>query len=77
MIGSISGDMAGSAFEAYVSLKEKEKKRRPKFPAGALFLDKSNFIDGLVLTVATADAILNGANYSDYIYRYYGELISV
>jgi len=77
MIGSISGDIIGSAFEAYAALKEKEKKRKPKVPVrkpkvpvGALFSDKSTFTDDTVLTVATADAILNGSDYSDYIYRY-------
>ena len=70
MIGSISGDIIGSVFETYTSLKEKGKKIKPKVPLCALFSDKSTFTDDSVLTVATADAILNGADYSDYIYRY-------
>jgi len=67
MISSIAGDIAGSEYEMY---EDHRKKRKPKVPVGSLFSDKSKFTDDTVLTVATADAILNEADYSEYIFRY-------
>lgn len=60
MIGSIAGDIIGSAYE-WNPVKTKDFQ---------LFSDKSNFTDDSVLTIATADAILHNRSYSD-VYKEY------
>ena len=67
MIGAIAGDMAGASFESFAASKNKKK---PKVPVGSIFTEESKFTDDTVLSVATADAILNGKDYSECIYRY-------
>lgn len=55
MIGAIAGDIIGSAYEAHpVKIED--------FP---LFTAHSRFTDDTVMTVATADAILNGKGYAE------------
>ena len=69
MIGAICGDQIGSRFEFHNNT-----------PIDALFSDKSTYTDDTVLTLATADVILNGGSYSknyldyaqDYPNRGYG-----
>ena len=64
MIGAIAGDIIGSVYERH-RIKTKDF---PLFPAG------SRFTDDTVLTVALADAILTGRDYTmlmkDYYRRY-------
>jgi len=61
MIGAIAGDMIGSRFEFHnVSTGD----------FGPLFDSKSTYTDDTVLTVATADVILNGDSYSEQYLRY-------
>lgn len=55
MIGAIIGDIVGSRFE-FVSFKSKDF---------TLFTPDCDFTDDTILTVATADAILNGREYKD------------
>lgn len=55
MIGAIAGDVIGSVYE-FEPIKTKD------FP---LFEPRSRFTDDTVLTVAVADAILNGKTYLD------------
>ena len=65
MIGAIIGDVVGSRFEYRCnSIKTTEFD---------LFSDKCKFTDDTVLTIATADAILNNKSYSDK-YQEYGKL---
>jgi len=63
MISSIAGDMIGSRYEFHNSA-----------PIDALFSDKSVYTDDTVLTIATADVLLNGGsyakNYLDYAINY-------
>ena len=59
MIGAIAGDIIGSVYE-YRPIKTKE------FP---LFHPRCDFTDDTVLTVAIADAILNGTSYVDSVRR--------
>lgn len=61
MLGAIAGDMIGSEHEIE-GLKTKE------FP---LFSEHSIFTDDTVLTVAVADALLNGKSYTDLLHKYY------
>jgi len=64
MLGAIAGDMIGSPFE-FNNCKSKD------FP---LFQKKSRFTDDTILTVATADALMNDLDYAetyrDYALRY-------
>ena len=61
MMGAIAGDIIGSVFE-WNNIKTTE------FP---LFCDKSRFTDDTVLTIATADCILNKKSYAE-AFRYWG-----
>ena len=60
MLGAIAGDVIGSVFE-WSNVKD------VRFP---LFCPESTFTDDTVLTVAVADAFLNGKDYSAFIRRY-------
>ena len=60
MIGAISGDIIGSRYE-FNNISNED------FP---LFERKSTFTDDSVLTIATADTILDNAKYSEYYYDY-------
>lgn len=55
MIGAILGDIIGSRFE-FASFKSKDFE---------LFTSECDFTDDTILTVATADAILNGRSYKE------------
>jgi len=57
MIGAILGDIIGSPFEMW-KLQPTEKNLQPLF-----FENLSKFTDDTVMTIATADAILNNAPY--------------
>lgn len=59
MISSIAGDLIGSSYE---------HKNNREFKS--LFSQDSDFTDDTVLTVATADAILNNKSYADVYYEY-------
>lgn len=61
MIGSIAGDIVGSVYE-YSPIKTKD------FP---LFSESSKYTDDTVLTVATAECLLDNKEYSK-LYREYG-----
>ncbi len=61
MLGAIAGDIIGSVYEF-------NNIRTTDFP---LFGDKSDFTDDTVLTIATADCILNNGNYSGLYRKYY------
>ncbi|MBN2072720.1 MAG: ADP-ribosylglycohydrolase family protein [Actinobacteria bacterium] len=61
MLGAIVGDIIGSVYE-FNNIKTVD------FP---LLTEESCFTDDTVLTVATADCILNGGNYADYYRKYY------
>lgn len=60
MLGAIAGDMIGSVFE-FNAIKDKG------FP---LFTPESTFTDDSILSVAVADAILEGGSYGETIKRY-------
>ena len=60
MLGAIAGDVIGSVFEW-------NNVKSVRFP---LFSAESAFTDDTVLTVAIADAFLNGKDYSAFIRRY-------
>ncbi|MDO5582362.1 MAG: ADP-ribosylglycohydrolase family protein [Planctomycetia bacterium] len=60
MIGAIIGDIVGSAFEW----------NHHKSTDFKLFSDYSCYTDDTVLTIATADAMLNQLNYSDSYYKW-------
>jgi len=60
MIGAIIGDVIGSRFERH-NTKTKDFE---------LFTPQSRFTDDTVLTVAVADAILNGLDYEETIRKY-------
>lgn len=60
MIGAITGDIIGSAYEFHYT-------KNPDFD---LFLPNSTFTDDTVLTVAVADCILNGKDYALTIREY-------
>lgn len=59
MISAIAGDIIGSRFEFHNSA-----------PFDSFFSEKSVYTDDTVLTVATADTILNNGNYSETYLRY-------
>jgi ADP-ribosylglycohydrolase len=61
MLGAIVGDVIGSVHEA-AGTKTKD------FP---LFTPRSRFTDDTVLTVAVADALLNGREYAEVFHEYY------
>ena len=61
MLGSIAGDIIGSPYE-FNNIKTCD------FP---LFTSRSSFTDDTVLTVAVADAIMNGVPYQDKFREYY------
>ena len=61
MLGAIAGDIIGSVYE-FNNIKTTE------FP---LFRNNSFFTDDTVLTIATADCILNNGDYSDLYRKYY------
>ena len=61
MLGAIAGDIIGSVYE-FNNIKTTE------FP---LFGGESDFTDDSVLTIALADSILTGGNYSDMMRKYY------
>jgi ADP-ribosylglycohydrolase len=61
MIGAIAGDQIGSRFEFNNVVTE---------DFGPLFTDKSTYTDDTVLTVATADVILNGDVYAEEYLKY-------
>ena len=56
MYGAIIGDMIGAPYEFDMSAKTKD------FP---LFIDRSNFTDDSVMTIAVAEALMNSAGQSD------------
>lgn len=60
MLGAIAGDVIGSVFEW-------NNVKSTKFP---LFSSESTYTDDTVLTVAVADAFLNGKDYASFIRRY-------
>lgn len=62
MIGAILGDIIGSRFEFL-----RERNKSEEFE---LFTDKSEFTDDTVLTIATADTILNNKNFSKTYYKW-------
>lgn len=62
MIGAIIGDVVGSRFE---------KKEPPVSKAFDLLNDKSIFTDDTILSVAIADAIMNGKPYDECIKEYF------
>ena len=57
MLGAIIGDIVGSVYEWH-NIKKKD------FP---LFRDDCFFTDDTVMTVATADALMNGGEKNDFI----------
>ncbi|MBS0013678.1 MAG: ADP-ribosylglycohydrolase family protein, partial [Desulfobacterales bacterium] len=61
MLGAIAGDIIGSVYEGR-GMKSRD------FP---LFSRDSTFTDDTVLTVAVADAILTGADYTDKFHEYF------
>jgi len=61
MIGAIAGDMAGAPYE-FNNISNED--------FGPLFGKKSIYTDDSVLTIATADAILNEGNYGEEYYKY-------
>lgn len=61
MIGAIAGDIIGSVFEL----------NNIKSTDFELFSPRSRFTDDTVLTVAVADAILQGKGYADVLREYY------
>ena len=60
MIGSIIGDIVGSIYE-FENIKTKDFE---------FLSEKNEYTDDSVLTVATADWLLNGGNVSKYYSRY-------
>jgi ADP-ribosyl-[dinitrogen reductase] hydrolase len=62
MLGAIIGDIIGSVYE----------KRAIKSIDFELFSEDSEFTDDTVLTIATADCILQNANYTEF-YQIYGK----
>jgi len=61
MLGAIAGDIIGSVYE-FNNIKTTDFE---------LITARSDFTDDSVLTIATADCILGGGNYSDYYRKYY------
>ena len=60
MLGAICGDVIGSVFE-------RDNVKNTEF---ILFDEKCRYTDDTVLTIAVADAIMNGKNYADTIREY-------
>ncbi len=63
MLGAIAGDIIGSVYESPL--------RNIKTKSFPLFQPQSCFSDDTVLTIAIADAILNGSSYTDKLKEYY------
>ena len=63
MLGAIAGDIIGSVYE-HNNIKTTE------FP---LFQDASVFTDDSVLTIALADSIIRGTNYTDKLKQFYSQ----
>ena len=61
MLGAIAGDIIGSVYEF-------NNIRNTDFP---LFSDRSEFTDDTVLTIATADCILNNGKYPEIYKKYF------
>ncbi|MFM8273833.1 MAG: ADP-ribosylglycohydrolase family protein [Gemmata sp.] len=61
MLGAIAGDIIGSVHEG-------SDNKNKDFP---LFVEDSRFTDDTVLTVAVADKLLRGGNYTDLFHRYF------
>lgn len=59
MISAIAGDIFGSRFEF-----------NNNTPMDCMFMSKSTYTDDTILTVATADVLLNGGSYSDSYFKY-------
>jgi ADP-ribosylglycohydrolase len=62
MLGAIIGDIIGSVYEGFSSIKTKD------FP---LFCDRCHFTDDTVLTIAVADTILHNGDYVERFKWYY------
>lgn len=60
MLGAIIGDIVGSVYE-FDNIKTKD------FP---FFDDRKEYTDDSILTVATADWLLNGGNAGNYYLKY-------
>ena len=60
MLGAIAGDIIGSRFE-FANIKSKDFD---------LFSDSSRLTDDSILSIAVADAILQGGSYQQFIHRY-------
>jgi ADP-ribosylglycohydrolase len=60
MIGAITGDIIGSVYEFFAT-------KRTDFP---LFGEKTTFTDDTVLTVAVAECLLSGADYTEKFHEY-------
>mgnify|MGYP001597144765 CR=1 FL=1 len=60
MIGAIAGDIIGSRFE-WDRIKSKDFE---------LFARNCDFTDDSVLTIAVADALMNGGDYAEYLRKY-------
>ena len=61
MIGAIAGDVIGSVYESN-SVKHKDF---------LLFSPDSQFTDDTILTVAVAEKLLRGGDYTDLFHKYY------
>src|SRR6185436_15064100 len=61
MLGAIAGDVIGSVHEG-------SRTKTKDFP---LFVPDSTFTDDTVLTLAVADALLNGLDYVDALHVYF------
>jgi len=61
MLGAICGDIYGSTFESKVDLPDEI----------GMFSEGSDFTDDTILTVAVADALLNGGNYAQSFRDYF------
>lgn len=61
MLGAIAGDMIGSVYEF-------DNRRTKDFP---LFSEDTTFTDDTILSVAVADALMNGSDYAQSFKNYY------
>jgi ADP-ribosylglycohydrolase len=62
MLGAIAGDIIGSVYEA-------NPIKITSFTP--LFDERARFTDDTVLTVALADSLLSGADYTDKLHEYF------
>lgn len=60
LLGALAGDVIGSVYEY-------SEQKNPDFP---LFSQSSRVTDDSILTLAVADAIINGRSYQEYIHKY-------